>query len=182
MTAALARLGGMIIHPRRTLRAVLAGEGSFFELLPWFVLVSMAAAPKAAGQALMMLRADIPTGLRLFVGNVANRTGSPMVVAALVAVALTFVSGLRHRDSKQSPGFDRMLDACAYCLVPYLLLAAIGAALAASGMEVWFMPHRMMRGQGWYLAARALAAYGWPLVLLGIVAVEVWRVEPEAEG
>lgn len=169
----------MLIHPRRTLCGIVEGQGgSVFELLPWFVVVSIAAAPKGAGQALLLGRLDLMDGVRLLIGTVANRTGGAIVAAAVAAGVLAGISVVRHRGGKRSVSFDRSLDACAYCLVPYLLLATIGAGLSALGAEVWFLPHRLLRGRGWYLTTRFLVAYGWSLLLFGILLASVWRKAP----
>jgi len=159
--SALDRFGGVFLHPRRTLAAILDGRGSFFEILPWMILAAIIVAPTQAGQVVLVGRTSPVDGVRAFFGLISTRAGGPLLGA--VAGALLLVGWARHRG--RALGFDRAFDACAYALLPHFALAALGAMLSALGAELWFMPHRLLRGTGWYLAARFAVAYGWSLLL-----------------
>ena len=62
-----------------------------------------------------------------------------------------------------------------YGLTPFLALAAVGAILHATGYGLWFMPHRLLRGRGWYFGARFAVAYAWPICLFGVMAWSVFK-------
>ena len=65
------------------------------------------------------------------------------------------------------------MDACAFALVPFLVLVAVGAALSNLGVELWWLPHRNLGGRGVYLAARVGAAFGWSIILFSLMVLEV---------
>ena len=177
---ALERLGGVIASPRATFRRLLDGEGSMFDVLPWFVVVAVTAAPIAAGQMLLIGRVDPIDGARALLGLVVTRTGGALAGAAVAAVVLVLTGRLSpHR--KHAVGFDRSLDACVYCLVPYLVAASLGGALSELGWELWFLPHRLLRGRAEVLAVRFLVAYGGSLLLYALLLYEVWRGDDARE-
>jgi hypothetical protein len=172
---ALERLGGVLLHPRATLKGVLEGRGgSFFELLPLLLVVPAIVAPVSAGQALLVGRVAVVDGLRAYLGLVANRVGGPVMAAVIGALVLVLVDRVRP-GTKRDLSFDRTLDACLFALVPFFLFAVLGKLLSSLGWELWFLPHRPTRGRGLYLLARLAAGYLWPALLFLGMLWAVWR-------
>ena len=54
--------------------------------------------------------------------------------------------------------------------------------LSVLGLELWWMPHRTLRGTFWYLSLRVLVAYTWSFVLLLLVARELWKAPTCPDG
>jgi hypothetical protein len=152
-------MGGVLIRSRTTLRAILEGEGRAWEIFPWIAVVAAASAPVESGRALLLLRVDPFSGIWSFLAMVADRCGPGLVGAVVAALVLTW----------RKVSFDRAFDTTMFLLVPYLLLAAIGALLSSIGIEIWFFPHRRMTGVPWVVAVRSLVAYGWSLILFGLL-------------
>lgn len=166
ITGHLTRLGGVLIRPRSTLLSIARGEqGRAWEIFPWLVVVIAAASPTEAGRALLLMRVEPVNGLFGFVSMIADRASAGLVGAVLAA----FVLG------RWNVSFDRAFDCTMFMLVPFLLLVAIGAGLSLLGAEIWFLPHRRMTGVPWVIALRSLVAYGWSLVLFGVVVRELVR-------
>lgn len=175
MLAHFERLGGIVWAPQATLRRFLwRGEGRLWDVVPWLVVVTAAVAPARAGRALLLGRTDLVDGLILFLNLVASRMLAPLLGLVVAASVVHLVDRARHPGDVKV-GFDVALDTVAYALVPYLLLAALGAGLSAVGAELWFMPHHDLRAPGWYGVARIAVAFGWSLALFGLVLREVWR-------
>ncbi len=178
MTAFVERIGGVLVSPRSTLLRILrTGEGNLGELAFLMVLVSLTVAPVQAGQVFLLLRSSIPAGLSALLSLVANRMAGPILGAIAGAVVLSGVD--RIRRGKLSMPFDRSLDACLYALVPFLLLSSLGGSLSELGAELWFMPHRLLRGTPSVFMIRFAVAYAWPLVLFGVLVREVWKEAPD---
>jgi hypothetical protein len=169
---ALRRLGGVIVAPRRTLLAIARGEGSVFELLPWMLLVSLTVAPYQTGQAFLLLRVSVADGLSAIGGLFLGRMTAPLVAAVVGAMVLIAVARM---TPKTDLSFDRGFDACTYALVPHLVLASVGAALSEAQMELWFLPHRLVKGNLTVIAIRIAAGYGWSLLLFAILAWDIGR-------
>jgi hypothetical protein len=110
------------------------------------------------------MRVDPLAGAWSFLALVADRTSVGLIGAVVAALLLQW---LGHT-------FDRAFDCTMHMLVPFLLLAAIGALASELGGEMWFMPHRRLTGVHWVYAVRVLVAYGWSLVLFAVVARSVW--------
>lgn len=166
-------MGGVIVRPRSTLLSILrGGGGSIWELLPWLVITAAAAAPIQAGRAILVARVDPIGGLRSLLSLLADRM-SVGLIGALVAASVLYL--LRPAKDGEGVHFDRALDAAVFMLVPFLLLMAIGAICSALGAEMWFMPHRRLRGVWWVLSIRAAVAYGWSVALFFVVAWNVRR-------
>ena len=106
-----------------------------------------------------MMRVDPISGIWSFLAMVSDRCGPGLVGAVIAALVLTW----------RKVSFDRAFDTAMFLLVPYLFLAAIGALLSAIGIEIWFFPHRRMTGVAWVVALRSAVAYGWSLILFGLV-------------
>ncbi len=165
----LERLGGVLVAPRRTLRAIaVGGAGRPLELVPVFVLVVGVVQPAGLGQALLVARSQVGDGLLAVASLVTSRMSGPVIGAA--AFALVVWLAARARRPELGLGFDGALDAALYALLPYLLLAALGGALAERGLEAWFLPHRLLRGAPEVWAARLVAGYGWSLTLGAVLA------------
>lgn len=162
------RLGGMLVSPRRTLRALVTGtEGRVGEIALWLVLLAAAVSPVRTGRAILVGRVAVIDGVWAFLAHLQVRLFVPVVAVLIVAVLLMAASGPRRLS------FDRAMDVAGFLLVPVLLLTALGVLLRAGGVDLWFLPHRTLRGG---LAARAIyvaVGYGWSLVLLAVALYEL---------
>jgi hypothetical protein len=98
---------------------------------------------------------------------------SPALAGALGAGMVLYLGELIFRREGRR-GLDLALDATAFTLVPYLLLAVIGALLSHAGWEVWWMPHRLLRGPAYYQSMRLAAAFGWSAILWVLMARMFW--------
>jgi hypothetical protein len=175
LSAHLSRLGGVLAHPRATFERILdAREGSLLELVPWAVLVAITVAPVEAGRAFLMFRVSIAEGIVSLLGLIANRM-APALGLAIAMAAVLYVVELFRRAKDERYGFDRLLDACAFTLVPFLALASLGAILASFDLELWWMPHRRIGGDIGPRALRVAVAFGWSITLSGWIAYRVWR-------
>lgn len=144
-----------------------------WELMPWFVLVTAVLAPTGTGKALLVGRLDVLDGLLLFVNLIARRMLGPLIGLFVAASLLHLLDRLRHRGDMKVP-FDVALDATTFTLVPFLLLACLGALLNKAGFELWFMPHRSLQAPGWAGIARIAAAFAWPVALFSVLVHQVW--------
>ncbi len=175
---AVGRLGGAVATPHRTLVGVLQqGRGSIFEILPLALVAGVVVAPTSAGHALLMLRSSFADGLIMISQLVMGRFSYGLIGALVAAGILVAVD--RARGGPAGFGFDRALDACGYALVPHFVLTLAGAALAAQGVELWFLPHRTVRGQGLHWLTMVAAGYAWSVVVFGVLLAHVWRVPRE---
>lgn len=166
----LERLGGIILHPRRTILAILAERpGGLTEILAWASLVSCALQPVGAGQALLLVRASPLDGVMSLVSVIASRLSLALGGVIAAAVLLALLERVRVKDAAARRGFDLALDACAYLLVPYLLLASVGQLLAASGLDLGWMPHHNVRGRFGDRLLQAAVAYGWSIGLYALL-------------
>jgi hypothetical protein len=171
--AHLARIGGMIVAPRRTLqRLTETKQGTVFEVLVYMVLVAVIVSPIEAGRALLMARTSIGESAMILVTLVADRMGAAIGGLLGAAVVLSIIERVRK---KTVLGFDRALDVASYLLVPHLLLCIAGFMLSAYGLELWWMPHRRIVGSAEIVLLRVAVAFGWSLVLFGWLAVRIAR-------
>ncbi|MEQ8273188.1 MAG: hypothetical protein RMA76_11395 [Deltaproteobacteria bacterium] len=164
------RLGGVIIAPRSTLTGVLrAGRGGLFEVLPWMLIVAAMAQPTRAGQALLIGRLSLFDGFNAVARMFADRMIAPLIGVLVAASVLYLFDRLRGVDEAQRVTFEGAVDACAFMLVPFLLLAAIGVAMRAYGVGQWWTPNNSMTGRDWVLATRIAVAFVWPSALFAVV-------------
>lgn len=171
----LGRLGGALLVPQRTLLGVLTrGGGSLFEVLLLALLTGIVVEPTRAGQVVLMLRSSLLDGLVMALQTLVGRF-TPALLGALGG-ALVLVAVARARGVLPELGFDRALDACAYALVPHLVLALVGATAAQLGLDLWFLPHHPLRGRGLDLVWRFVAGLGWSLALWGLLLRHTLRV------
>lgn len=184
ISSVLARLGGVLVAPRRTIGALIHGrEGSLYEPLLLLVLSSVIAAPAQAGRAILFLRVSALEGLQVFANLLAERLW-PAAAGALGA-ALVLFGAIRLGRRAAPPPFGRLVDAGFYLMLPYALLVALGAALAHFGVDLWFMPHRLPKGAPSTALVRLAVAYLPTLGLLSWIvtglAASAPRMEPEGE-
>lgn len=165
----LGRLGGVLIHPRRTFsRIVLAREGHMLELLPWVALVSVVVSPIEAGRALLFFRLSLSEGASALLMLLSSRM-SPALAGVVVGAILLHGLEIATRSADARHGLDAAMDAVAFTIVPYLGLSALGMVLSLFGDELWWMPHHLVRGAPWVQAVRIAVGFGWSIALLGIV-------------
>lgn len=163
----LARIGGVIVRPRRTLSAVLFDRrGRLWEVVLWMIVVCAAAQPVRAGQAMLLSRVDIIGGASAFLNLLASRMLGPLI-GALVGAAILWAI------DRKNVSFDAAVDTCAFALVPLLLLTAVGAGLSNLGVELWFLPHRTLGGRGVFFGTRLAVGYGWSILLFLLLVLEV---------
>ncbi len=169
-----ARLGGMIIAPRRTLQHMLkTKEGSLWEVLFWLVVVTAAISPTSTGRAVLLGRVEFFSGVLTFLNVVSTRMIVPLIATLIAAILLFAAARLKH-PPHDSFRFDVLLDTAAFCLVPFLLLAALGAVLLHFGLELWFMPHRKINGTTWPYWVRGTVAFAWSFGLFALLWRTVW--------
>ena len=137
------------------------------------VLTAFTVAPAETGQGFLLLRATPLDGLLALLGVVSNRIGPSLIGAGIGALLLVALDRTGSAPGRLT--LDAAFDACCFALVPFLLLASAGAALSSRGLELWFLPHRALRGRADVLAIRAAVAYGWPMALYVVAARDVWR-------
>jgi hypothetical protein len=176
LIAALARhaghLGGTIVRPRATLGVLRTSPPRFEVLIPWLFLATGAADPIRAGQSILLGRIAPIDGLLLFFQQVLQRFGGPVVGAFVVGGVLYWID-----RRKRKAAYDVWSSIAAFTLVPHLLLVLVGGALAARGLDLWFLPHRALVGVGWVLGVKILVAFGWSI---GIAALWIGLVFSEA--
>lgn len=148
-------------------------EGSLWEVLLWLVIVCATISPVRIGRALLVARQDLLAGLQTFLGAVSNRMTQALVGLLVAAVVLHFLD--RFRRKERWVRFDQALDLAAYLLVPYLLLACLGALMSRLGLEVRLLPHRTIKGDALTVVLRCLIAFSWSLVLFGVLAYRIWK-------
>ena len=163
------RLGGMLISPRATIRRLIDGQdGRVGEILIWLVILTAAASPVRTGRAMLIGRIGILDGVVAFLAQLQPRLLGLFVAAIVVAAVLAAVG------RRRGLGFDRALDVTGHLLVPVLLLIAAGVLLKAAGVNIWFLPHRPLRGGPQAQAIYLTATYGWSVVLLGFTLWELY--------
>lgn len=177
-----ARVGGVLISPRATFRRMIeTGEGNLLELVPWLILVTVVIAPIETGRAILMLRVDVWEGIMSFVTLLSNRM-MPALAGALGAGIVLYLGELIFRPGEEKRGLDLALDATAFTLIPYFFLCVLGVVLGAVGREIWWMPHRQLRGTLPYQLLRLGVSFGWSLVLWGLMAFEFFKPRTRAQA
>lgn len=170
MRGHLERIGGMLVSPRRTLARLLdTEEGRMWSILGWMALLAVALEPSRFGRALLLARVDLLDGFFLLFDTVARR----LVVPLVGVMAAAYVLELASRGGERPMGVDRALDVASHLLVPFLLLAGVGASASALGVEMWALPHRPLQGPTWVVTVRAVVGFGGSVVLLGLALAEV---------
>lgn len=170
----LQRLGGVIVSPRRTLRALLwQGEGRMWEVVLWLVVVTATVAPTRAGRAALIGRTSLLDGAQMFLSAVANRMLAPLLGLVIAASILHLLDRVLREGPPAVP-FDVALDACAFTLVPFLALASLGAGLSALGVEVGVLPHRRLDAPPWIGPTRVALGFFWTFALYGGLLQEVY--------
>ncbi len=175
------RLGGVFVAPRSTLRRILrGGRGGLFEVLPWMLVVAAMMQPTRAGQALLVGRLSLFDGFNALARMFADRMLGPLIGVLIAASVLYLFDRLRDGTTEKVT-FEGAVDACAFMLLPFLVLAAAGVALRAFGVRWWWTPNNAMTGRGVFLATRIAVAFAWPILLFSIVAWDVRRPGARSE-
>ena len=172
----LGRLGGTVVAPRRTLRGILWwSEGHLAEVLVWMGVTVAVVEPVRTGRVLLMAQVGLLDAVSMFFGLFASRMTTPLVCAGAGALALRLFA--RGPDGARPPLYAA-LDACAFMLVPYLVLAALGTLLQGMGVGprwVWYLPHQPLRGAAWVVTVRTVVAFAIPLALWIVLWLDVRR-------
>lgn len=167
------RLGGMLVSPRRTIRRLLSEDrGGLGGILLWLVVLIASTSPVRTGRALLVARTGLVDGALQFLVFLQPRL-LPLLLAVAVAAALMVLVGGRGGLS-----YGRALDVASYLLVPAMLLMAVGTILSTLGLELWFLPHRTLRGSIGQRATYIAVSFGWSLVLLALTLAELRRWPP----
>lgn len=180
MHAELLRMGGVLLHPRTTLRDLITrGQGSMGRLFFWLVIMVVVSEPVRVGRALLVGRQQPLDGALLFLNAVAGRLLEPLFLVILAALALFVVGRAKRARGGAGIGFDAASDVAAYFTVPLLAVTAVAAILDGLGLPVAALPLHGVRGHGAVWAARLLLAYGWPFALLVIAAGQLDQAAPD---
>lgn len=170
----LGRIGGMLLHPRRTLVDAMARPGRTADgMLIVAVTLGFFAVPLQTARALSLMTVGIMAGISQLV-----RVSASVVLLELVAVMI--LSSVVHYFRKKRPGApsrEGLLAAFHLTLVPFLTLMLIGAVLERTGLEPALgtlgriLPNHPWRaavgaGAGW-VAIKAAVAYFAPAMWIG---------------
>lgn len=137
-----------------------------WSILGWLAVLGVALEPVRVGRALLLARVDALGGFFLAMDALSRRLAVPLAGIIGAAAVLSFVAG---RDRLP---IDRALDVASHLLAPFLLLTSVGLLLAMTGVELWALPHRPLRGPAWLVGVRAVVGYGASLVLLAVAVHE----------
>ena len=168
----LTRLGGMVVAPRQTIRAILNGEGRFEEILPLMIFGAVIYRQHEAKTAVAKMTAYLWPGLLEFFRLLATELLGEFLLIIIGAALFRFVL-LRSKKI----GWDALLTAVAYCYVPYFFLLLIGATLDRLGLAISVMPQatwgEFARANPslFAIVVRYALSYLWP----GICAVLIWK-------
>jgi peroxiredoxin len=146
----LARIGGLVVAPRRTLRALLEGEGSALDIVPAIAIAAVASTPAKLGAGLLLLRARPDTALHKLGPDLWHQWSYPLLFVVFAATALAY--------GKEAPT-RRCFAVSTYALVPSLLLMSIGGAAQRLGVDLAVLPHHPISGGPLERAARILVAF-----------------------
>ncbi len=183
-TGLLGRLGGMVLHPRRTLEATLAAPGSTATGV--FVvgcLVGLSALPFSTGRAVAMVQISVMVSLSGLLGVLARTVLWELVAITLLAWALTRATAKRPNP----PDPEGINAAAALTLVPFFLLMLLGALLerlgvgagGALGRAIAVLPQVPWRGllhgptPGGYVALKLVVAYAPTTILLAWLTIRL---------
>tara|TARA_B100000683_G_scaffold276632_1_gene331320 strand:+ start:459 stop:1565 length:1107 start_codon:yes stop_codon:yes gene_type:complete len=172
-------LAGMILSPVRQLdRLTREKEGDFFEPLWVFVVVVAALHLPALHQASVFFEQRPFWVLQKLLDLVAFQGQS--IFLFLAAWVVIFFGASRVLLEKSLPIW-RLFNACAYLLIPFAFLLAIGGIFSLAGLDHWALPHRPIHSpviwvggelQWFRYAVKSGITFAWPsLVGLGVL----WR-------
>lgn len=161
----LHRLAGVLVAPRRTMQALLAGgQGGIAEVLGWMFLVMLGTQPaETAGTILGASRGILPAAARLLQQFVLGYALLPLVVSLALGLLLAGLVRLRG----QKVAIDGVLTAAVYLWVPVGVLAILGALLLEAGWRQALLPHvplqvfLALEPAWWELGLRLGLSYGW---------------------
>lgn len=182
----LARLGGVLIAPRETLRAIAAGQGGDpLEGFLLFVFVQLCITGRVLYRNLMLSGEAPEISLKRAWGAVWSLSKNDLMLLAVVATALVLLG--RFGPSRRS---SRAMAAVAgYLVVPVLLLKIIGATTMWLGHDQWWLPHHPIdsyvvfvnRQLDWVrFLTKCGVAYGWSAILLVDLVIGVLKGDAPA--
>lgn len=176
----LGRIGGAILHPRRTLEATLSNPGRTADaVFVLGVLAGLLATPVRTAKAVAMTKISFLTALQGLVGVLGTTVLWEILAIIVVAPVLHWLASRRGH----APSSEAVLAAAALTLVPFFALVLVGALLDQLGLDqgrlLNLLPNRpwrlYARGAGGDLALRLLVAYGWTGMMLSWLAVRLLR-------
>lgn len=169
----LGRLGGVLVHPRRTLAATLARPGRTSDLVFLLgVLTGLLVMPVRTAKAVAMVKISFLAALQSVVTVLGTAVLWEIVFVVVYATVLQWI--VRRRPG--APTSEGVLAAASLALVPLFALALLGAVLDQTGLAGHLgplgelLPNRPWRAygrSGGTLLLRLAVTYTWTLVLLG---------------
>lgn len=168
----LARLSGVLLAPRASLRRVVfGGEGRIGDVLLLLLVIMFGTAP--------LEMAVIFSGADRGIGMVLSRTADmymrfalvPLVVCGVVGLVLV---GLVRFVGRRVP-IDAAIAAALYLWVPVGVLGLLGEMLFSFGLDLPVLPHVpvafFLRGEPalWLILLRAAVSYGWSAALVWVL-------------
>jgi cytochrome c biogenesis protein CcmG, thiol:disulfide interchange protein DsbE len=186
---AIRRLGGMLVAPRATLRALVTSTaGDALEPIVLWALVVLALRAHEAYRLLALFAQGPMLILRRLADLVVNDGRNDALLLAITAVALGAYGAL---VAKRRVAFGAGATAAAYLLVPLVALKMVGGLIALGGADLWWSPHWavdapqaiVVHGKVDWLrfAVKCVVAYGVPAALLVDVAVFLRAAAPLAD-
>lgn len=165
------RAGGMIGAPVRTLRAIAAEGGSPAVPLALLVVVTMLLELKVLGRLALLLDDGGAVILRRIRDALVDPLKTDALLLALTCLAVAVLARVLSKG-RVPPG--QAAIAAAWLLVPLVVLKAIGGALQAFQVDLWWLPHHAVdswvvlvdRKVSWArFALKCGTAYALPLAL-----------------
>lgn len=144
---ALSRLGGMWLSPRRTLRALAAGQGGGpVEALALYAAVQVCVASRLLYKSLMLAGEAPDIARRRATDALWSLSRNDLALLAVVAVSLVSLGLLLNARARRRGRVPRLsarglAAAAAYLALPLVLLKAIGAVTMWLGADQWWLPH-----------------------------------------
>lgn len=178
------RTGGMIADPIRTLRAIASEGASPAVPLALFVVVTLLIELKVLGRLALLL----DDGGTVILRRLRDALLEPTRTDLLLLVITAFVAaGLTNLLAKGRVPARNVAVAATWLLVPLVVMKAVGGALQAFQVDLWWLPHHAVdswvvlvnRQVSWLrFAAKCATAYGLPLALAVTL---VWGVRASGE-
>ena len=182
------RMGGMVVAPRRTLHALLAGEGDALEVVVLALLVVTAIYPATVLKYVLLSRVDAGMAFSKLLGSNGFYWTRLMNQAGCCAVASAGFFGLGLLTRRRVAVWSAV-TAGFHLYVPMAVLALLGLLLEKVGVSWPWLPHHPL--DGWWVwegnQPHLMRFYGklvvemaWPTVVGLWAAWTWWRQAPPA--